>query len=408
MRSTRDAYRVCAALDHAKAMLPTEREAREMVSTPLHVVTGLFQEVKTEAAYRVLSQKGLPILNEVVQESLYGGRFIPGQDILFILKVMAAYRFRPVVRHLAAALRKELEPDHYLWPVLFAHFAEPDHPQALALVEKLGHALPPRSPGIGLLHLGNVLAERAQIFRHPFSAELGRERLGALLSGDESILWEDAMAATTALAFVDPNWRPELLDLARQHGHPRVRLEAQGVQALEGHGGAASDRVMNELLDHAKNPRYSRQAVRLLRRAGAESTIPGELEAAEFQALADLSEHLENTGRFPGPPDDLQLFDTRSLCWPPALGESICSLCEFRYRQDDGQEAAKGMALVNGHVTVYMEQAINHLNVDDLYAFFCFYEATLASVDEVNVTECIARGRTLLNRHHLAVAESKA
>lgn len=161
--TARDAWAVCQTLDHAMAILPTEREVRDMVSTPMHALTGLFQEAQSRAACAVLEERGLPLLNAVVQECLYGGRFLPNEDLLFILKVMAAYHYQPAVRHTVYALRQEIEPEHYVWPVIFAHYAERDHPHTLTLIEKLGDPLPRGWSAVGMLHLTNGMAGRGDL-----------------------------------------------------------------------------------------------------------------------------------------------------------------------------------------------------------------------------------------------------
>lgn len=214
-----DARAVCLALEHASLTLPTSREVDSLVSTPLHVLTGLFQEVESEAAFRVLSQRGLRLLNDIVQEHLYAARFLPEEDALFALKIMAAYQFRPVVRHLAQAVKADLGRDHYLWPVIFAHFAEAGHPDAARVLDKFQFSLPEGGAGLGILLLANRLMARGELDRHPFASVQGQERLRDWLKQDG----DEALESAKALAYLDMGAAFALRGLARKHTRPAVR-----------------------------------------------------------------------------------------------------------------------------------------------------------------------------------------
>jgi hypothetical protein len=387
--TARDANVICHTLKHVISSLPSESETKQMVSTPLQVVTGLFQDVQSEAAYLTLSHKGLPLLHFMVQDGLHGDHYVPDEDMLFILKVMAAYQYAPAVRHTVYALRKRIAPHHYLWPVIIAHYAETGHPNALALIEEMREPLPSGSPGVALLRLANVLADRGELPDHPFASDEGRQLLKRWITDTDPFQWHDASEATIALAFLNPSARDTLLSLNKRHPDPRVRLDGIGITSID-----QPDLAMKPLLDHAKDPRYSKRACRHLRRLGQAAAIPDTVKDPGFQALVRLSRTLEAMERFASPPDLLQVIHAQECHWPPLHGPSACWLCRFIYRGSSPNRKIKGMALVTTSATVYLDEPINHLDQDDLYAFFCAYESDSDTSDSVSAL--IARGRELL------------
>lgn len=407
VESARDALSVCRALEHASALLPTQREAQEMMGTPLYALTGLFHEVGAKAARRILTNKGLPQLDDIVQRHLYAERFVPQEDVLHIFKIMASYHYGPGVRHLGAALRRDYALDHYLWSLIFALFAEPGHPGGGALAERIGGANLRGCAETGWLLLANVLAESDQLDGHPFNHAAGRERLRQFLQAEmNDDGWVRAIEATKALAFQQPADIRTLLELAERHPHPRVRLQALGVRTRKM---VAVDRAdfVQRLVSHAENPRHSRQACQLLEEAGALEVVPERVEDPEFRALVDLCETLEEWGPFSEAPDHMEVIDSRELHWPPSASPRVCSLCRFVYLRGP-QEKGRGLAVVHSRVTLFIGSLADGLDVDDLYAFFCAHEsAPNVSPNEVSVSDYVARGHELLERHREACGERK-
>lgn len=422
--AVREAQSVCDALEHAAAMRPSERETKAMVSTPIHALTGLFQCVQTHAASRVLAAKGLPVLNDVVQQHLYAGQYLPTKDLLFILKVMAAYHFQPGVRHVAHVLRNgDVVGDHYLWPVIFAQYAEEGHPHALSLIKKLSQSpLPKDAPGIGLLHLANTLADRRALLvgEHPFDNPVGARRLGSWLKAgdgeDEHVFRLRSLEVVKGLRYVSRSVRESVLPLAATHPHPAVRLEASGVelaQAAPGGRETSECRAALERLIHAaETPAQSAQASRILRGIGKDFLLPKVLGTRDFQAQVHLCETLKRTASFGSPPDRVEVVASRKLLWPPGEVEDDCVLCRFVYdgpRPDHAGatplkgEGVRGMALIHRDVVVCLDPDLERLNADDLYAFFSGYEVEQDRARR-SVLEWIERGRTRMERHRATLA----
>ena len=84
-----EADAVCAALRAFRARAQTS--VKPPLTSPLHTLTALFQQVEDERAFARLKQAGLPQLRLCVEDALHGkgGR---EEDILFILKILAMYQ----------------------------------------------------------------------------------------------------------------------------------------------------------------------------------------------------------------------------------------------------------------------------------------------------------------------------
>ncbi len=390
VRSVRDAATVCEALHHAIHLLPNEREVSSMVSTPLHSLTSLFQEAETESAYEALSKRGLPLLAKALEEGLYGQRFVSESDILFLLKVMVAYQFHPLVRHVAHAIRKRLAPNHYMWPVIFAQFGEQGHPHARSLVDALAATLPDGLIGISYLKLVNTLCSRDAMGDHPYASLQGQERLKRLITNTDPIYWPEASEATRALAFIPAESRRPLLALASRHPDPRVQIDVIGVEAEDG-----DEDAFAKLAQYARDPRYSKRASWHLRHLGKGNLIPESTRDPGFAALVKVSEALELSEDFSTPPDEIQIVEADERLWP-RIGLTACWLCRFVYHGRTEAMNQTGWALVTTRVTLYAEADASSIPNEDLYALFAALEDDDSSTVSATLSVLIQQGREIL------------
>ena len=391
VRTVREAEFLCDAMEQASIRLPGEIEAAGMVSTPLNCLCCLFQSLTTPAAFEVVESRGVPLLSSILEQSLYGGQYLPDDDLLFGLKILAAYHHLPTVRHIAHGVRNRIAHDHYMWPVIFAHFGEPNHPHALQLVRALEKPIPDGIAGASFLKLANEQYELGNLEVHPFSGLDGCDRLRQSISNTDPNFRHEAMQATLATTYLAPNVRDRLLLLASRHPDAGVRIEADRIAASYQNPEAA-----RRLADWSLDPRFSRRACKALENAGHIDRIPKATHNEGFATLALLSNTLEESDRFGVIPDQLGIVDTRECYWPP-VGEVItCWLCHFSCRTDIDAEPETGVAFVTDQVSIHPDPAVAALSTDDLYAFYCAWHAMGDDAAREDVQSMAEEGHQIL------------
>lgn len=392
VRTEREAEFLCEALEQASHRLPSKAEAAaDMVSTPFNCLCSLFQSVATPVAYEIAESRGVPLLSSIIEQHLYGEQYLPNDDLLFGLKILAAYHYLPAISHIAHAVRKRMAHDHYMWPVIFAHYGEPNHPHALQLVRELENPIPDGIVGSAYLKLTNEQYELGNLEVHTFSGLNGCDRLRRSITNTDPNFRHEAMLATLATTYLTPNVRDRLLLLASRHPDAGVRIEADRIAASY-----QNSEAVRRLADWSLDPRFSRSACHALESAGHADRIPKATRNEGFATLALLSNTLEESDRFGVIPDQLGIVDTRECYWPP-MGEMItCWLCHFSCRTMVDSEQETGVAFVTDQVSIHPDPAVAALSSDDLYAFYCAWHAMGDDASREDIQSMADEGHRIL------------
>ena len=393
IRTEREAELLCEALKKVQSRLPNELGLENLVSAPLNAFCSLFQNIATPSAYKIIEDRGIPLLANILDESLFGERSLPDGDLLFGLKILAGYHYHPAIKKISYAIRKRIAYDHYLWPVIFAIYSELKHPHTLQLISTLESRLPDGIAGASFLKLANEQFERGRLEVHPFSGLDGSDRLRRLISNTDPNSPHEAMQATLATAFMAPNLRDRLLLLASCHHDSGVRIEADRIAAS-----FQNLEAIRRLTDWSLDPRFSRHACQALTSAGHPERIPKATHNDGFATLALLSNTLENSHRYGVIPDQLGIIDTRRSYWPPD-GELInCWLCYFTCSTTDDLESVteSGVAFVTDKVSIHPNPSVANLPIDDLYAFYCAWHALGHEASREDIASMAAEGHQIL------------
>lgn len=179
-----------------------------------------------------------------------------------------------------------------------------------------------------------------------------------------------AKQAAIALAFLKSAQWSELLEMARNHPDSEVVLEGAWAGARRGQQDSIS-----QLIELAKDVRYSRTAVRYLDELDLDSQIPAEVHDPDFKAQSELSEWLTYPTEKGRPPDQLEIIDSRQMKWP--LEDELVNvhLIKFTYKDPTGEKADEvDIGLVGPMTFCHFDMKMAARAKEDIYAIHVFRE----------------------------------
>ncbi|HMN15490.1 MAG TPA: hypothetical protein PKD55_24505, partial [Bellilinea sp.] len=303
--------------------------------SPLDSLLGFFQQVETQDAFSILSRDGLPQLRALIQNEIISGG--GSEIILFMLKILALYRQDSDVQIIADAAHKPLLPDSFMWSVILSEFTV-DHPCSLQMADALRQPIPAGFISIAYLDMVNALCLAGVLETHPFDTVHGIERLTAWLKETDERFFSYALSATNAIPFISPKSQGSMVDLAKIHPDPKVRLEAAWARAKLG-----DQAGITYLAEMCLEPAQSHTATRYLEELGFASYIPVTAQDPDFVALAEMSAWLAHPMEFGRPPTDVKIFDSRELYWPPTNDIRRLWLIKYCYEDTDPPDEGVGM-----------------------------------------------------------------
>jgi hypothetical protein len=392
VKKAADARAICRALAAPRLSQP---ESTRVITSPLHALTGLFQDVASQEAFDELKERGLPFLRRMVREGMSGASEERADDLLFVLKVLALYKQPEDVDLLAEAARHSLGPENFLWPVIFG-LVDAEHPGWRRLCELLRSPLPQGFIGVAYLDFVNSHAIRGALTDHPFAAPEGVAMLRAWLSDPEEERFSHAHSATAALPFIPEGPRGALLPIAGVHPDVGVRIEAAWAMARLGD---AEGR--RQLREWCLNARYSQRARALLEELGYQDDIPAEAQDPDFQAMAEMCDWLAHPSEFGRVPDEIVLLNKRELHWPPTDDTRPLWLFTYTYRgTEPDEEPDTGVGMVGSITFALFGENTTDLSPEDLYGLHCCWELETNEDSRAPDKRTPEAGRRILAKHN--------
>jgi hypothetical protein len=356
----------------------------------LHHLTGLFQLVDSREVALVLQHEGIPHLVRLYDASLT----LPNRNpsaLLFVLKVLAMHDRSELVERLAAVAQDAGLCEGFLWSVLFRCLGE-EGLLGVQVCNRLSQPLPLGFAAVALLDFANVLCLAGRISRHPYDTTAGRRRLRDWLTSTDVRQTSCAKSATVALPFLTPPERDELLDLAQQHPSAEIRLEAAWAAARLGH--AAGIRALAQF---CLDPRTSKLATAYLEDLGQVEAVPKEAQEPDFRACAEMCAWLAHPQEFGRPPEQIELLDTREICWPPTRDRRRLWLFHYRYPpHQEGGTPDTGVGMVGSVTFALFGETTADLPAEDIYALHCCWELEWNRDPRAPGKRSVAAGRQLL------------
>lgn len=391
LRTIEDAEAVCEALER----LPAEPDPDDQTTrSPLHAVLGILQGIETREAYEGIAERGISRLAAVVTELLRSPEAeTPSRRevIAFALKVLGLYRVPEAIEPIAEAARRPGVDEAFLWEVIFRTF-DAQHPLRLTLCDRLRAPLPKGFAGIAYLDFANTLAREGFIDDHPFDTSEGIDRLGGLLRNSDPESFSQAQSAAAALPFLDPGARQPLMALAMDH--PSTAVQMEGAWAAAKLGSEAGIRFLARL---CMDVNHSLQARLYLQELDRHEAVPPRAHEPNFEAMAKMVDWLGHPMEFGRPPDEISLFDTRELLWPPA--NDMRRLWQFHYRYaatSPDQPATEGIGMVGSITFSLFGETSPSMTPEDIYALHCCWELAVDDDPRAPSARSVAAGRALL------------
>ena len=191
IRTQVDGNVLYAALRHV--FVAWTQGARECDSS-LSALVRLFQNVESRSceAFPVML-KATPLLISIVEKAMEDPSALGTFEALLPVKILVMYGSTVGVATLIRAARGSLEPDSYLWSVIFSVVAV--HPSThREVMSALSEPLPERFIAVAMMDAANRLHIEGETLMHPFDSDAGIERIHGWLTCPDPEYFRSAKA----------------------------------------------------------------------------------------------------------------------------------------------------------------------------------------------------------------------
>jgi hypothetical protein len=385
-----DAVELCAFLAEqtdVHRLIDTSQHGE--YDTPLYHLVMPFQQDVDDQTREHLREHGLPELLRLCDLALAEPN-PPGHPLVMIAKMFALYGYEPGVERVAVIARRF--PDEYMLSVSFNLFASEDHPHGSALAELLREPLPGGFAAVLTLDLANTLCRQQRLRDHPFDTPAGHRMLELWLTDPDPDKHSYAVSAAAGLPFLGKSVRNRLAALAMDHPDTGVQMEAAWASAYRG-----SEAGLKFLARLCADPRSSQTAQQYLEELGRSDAIPRTAKDPDFRAMAEMCNWLSHPNEFGRSPDEIALYDTRELFWPPTDDSRRLWLFRYRYaKRDDAEEDQAGVGMVGSITFALFGEATAQLCPEDVYGLHCCWELEMNEDPRAPKKRTARAGRKLL------------
>ncbi|PSB56734.1 HEAT repeat domain-containing protein [Chamaesiphon polymorphus] len=367
-------------------------------SSPLYLLAGLLQGMDFDN----LTNSDGDTYNEVYHtvnsladacEALID-RQIVDEGLPFACKVLALFNHPRNPKFIAQLATDDRFNDDFLWQVVFQIYTDTINSQiekhkkvSWDIVDLLRDPLPQNFMGITYLDFSNHLATSGVLKNHPFNCSAGVASLSKWIEDPDPENFSYAKSATVAIPSIDLDWQTELLEIARKHSSPIVKIEVAWVLAkLDDPSG------IRQLQEFAKDPKYAREAQSYLQEFG----IVEDRNDLTFQAQIEMSSWLAHPQEFGRAPDLLELFDTRTIYWPPTDDKRTVWLFKYAYYQQN----ITGLGMVGSITFALFSETTTELSPEEAYALHCCWELEIKQDRRAPKSRTIAAGLKILRKHN--------
>ena len=351
----------------------------------------LFQSVSSAEAYRYLAVRGIPHLIDAFDARLIA----PGDcdsELLLALKVLARYGTEDGLERVVNAAFSPALQNGYLWAIIFEQLGDSD-PLIPNLIRRLNNPLPDGFACIALLDWVNRLAREHVITSHPFNTAEGLKKLRSWLTSSDEDEYSYAHAAAAALPFISDPPRSEFLALAMDHPDIGVQMEAAWAAAVLG-----SESGIKFLARLCLDRNIAVTARTYLAELNREEAIPEEANDPDFIAMSEMCDWLAHPQEFGLPPDEIELYDTREMLWPPTNDWRPLWLFKYQYRTEStGEENNTGIGMTGSITFSLVDEANPEMPPEDIYALHCCWELEINDDPRAPAERSIAAGRAIID-----------
>lgn len=318
-------------------------------------------------------------------------------DLLF-LKVFAIYESVEGIKIISNEFLKGLKSDNYLWTVILKLIGY-ERDKLELFLESVDYVSPGKiAKGyirLAYLELSNtymfyledddICPESIEgyelLHSHLFNNDAGFKILENYLSSKKSNSFSNAVSATTSIPFLKKEYQNVLLPLSKDHPFVDVSIESAWAGAKIGYLESVDD-----LIEYASDYHYAMKAIGYLEELDLDDKIPESSKNSFFLALAEISDWLRHPNEFGAYPDDAELFDYRTLYWPPLEEEKDLFLVKYRYNfwNLDGS-SEEGIGLVGSVTFALFDVDTIDKSPLEIYAMHCAWELGLEDYEDPSV-----------------------
>ena len=316
----RDAIAICSALQDCEGNPVLEwKEIASHIERP-----------GSARVYRVFMERGLAIAHRLFLRDRKNAGKDQVSGLLSVLRMFVAYGYAPAFPAIGEASRDPVYCSDYRWVSIFNN-ADKDDPDALKLNRLLAEPLPDGFARIAYLDWSNQWCIESTLGSHPFDSDAGVAALEEMLGECDEEKNSHATSAACAVAFLTHSRRDFLLELARNHEDPNVRLESAWA--------AARLKIPDGIRDLSQATldwRMGATARRYMEELGLGDEIPPSARDPMHVAISKMAEwlaHPNELGRFP---DSLTVLDQRELEWPATNKRELQTLLHWKLEEEEG------------------------------------------------------------------------
>lgn len=132
---------------------------------------------------------------------------------------------------------------------------------------------------------------------------------------------------------------------------------------------------------------------------GYKHAIPKQCQNADFVAEAEARSWLAHPNEYGRQPDEIRLFDTRTLFWPPANESRRLHLFHYRYAGEGVEKSDIWGVIMTGGLSTFslFREATIEMPAEDVYALHCCWELQWIKDPRAPEEGTVADGRRILN-----------
>jgi hypothetical protein len=367
---------------------------------PLRSLIGFFQNIETKETGRILKSLAIPHLIRLFdgQFRLYRQSGLSSDetdDLMVVLTLLAFYQTAEGTQRVIDAARLPLEPNAFLWKGVFENFFK-GHEFSHLLCDRLRKPLPPGSIRLAYLDFCNTLGRDGELASHPFDTPEGHVVLERWLVKQADAEEGDPICATASLPFISNPKRDQLLALAMDHPKQDVQIEAGWASARMG-----SEAGIRFLARLSCDPRTSKTACSYLEELGRADAIPEEAEEPDFVATAEMASWLSHPSEFGEPPDEIDVYNSCKLFWPPSNDRRRVWLVRYRYRAGPNREQEEiGVGMVGSTTFALFGETTVEMSPDEIYALHCCWELQTKRDPRAPRELSVKAGKRILDKYN--------
>jgi hypothetical protein len=360
------------------------------IFSAFHQIVSLFQTVSGVSPFQYLARRGIPLLIQIYDDRL---RIADEQqnELLFSIKIFARYGLEDGIERLIHAAYHPILREGYLWSVIFEQLGDQD-PIVPEIVDRMSDPLPDGFVCIAFLDWVNRLCREDRMKLHPFDTPDGIYKLRHWLRSSNQENYSFAHSSAAALPFIGDQQREQLLALAMDHPDAAVQMEAAWASARLG-----SESGLKFLTRLCLDKNFSTTACAYLEELGRDDLIPDDVNEPDFRAMANMCDWLAHPQEFGRPPDEIELYDTREMFWPPTNDRRQLWIFKYRFiAEEEGESDDCGLGMYGSLTFTLFDETNPDMPPEDVYALHCCWELEANEDSRAPAERTIAAGRSIL------------